>query len=200
MYLFILLIIIIYLIFLYINHNFITRITSSINVKKKLNNYEIKILKKYLTEDEDENYNEEGDGDDLVEVYLLNTNYYHFYIIENDILISYFYISPENDNKFYIFNCYTNKNYRKKGYMKKLLKYSFEIIRSFVAPTTFDKSSGAAYEQALLGPAEFCKKNNITSIYYETTINNIASINTAKSLGFSILEKDNKNIKFIKLI
>jgi len=28
------------------------------------------------------------------------------------------------------------------------------IIRSFVAPTTFGKSSGSAYEQALLGPAE----------------------------------------------
>ena len=136
MYLLILLIIIIYLIFLYTNHNFITRsfpqVPFSINVKKKLNNYEIKILKKYLTEDEDENYNEEEDGDDLVEDYLLNTNYYHFYIIKNDILISYFYISPENDNKFYIFNCYTNKNYRKKGYMKKLLKYSFEFCKKII--------------------------------------------------------------------
>jgi len=33
------------------------------------------------------------------------------------------------------------------------LKY-FEIIRSFVAPTTFGKSSGSASEKALLGPAE----------------------------------------------
>jgi len=141
---------------------FINKYLDNINYqfKKKLNNYEINILTKYLK------YEYE-----TAHEYLTDSDIYHFFIIKNNILISYFHIVElDNDNKFYILYAYTNKDYRKKGYIKKLLNYSFEI----------------------------CKKNNINTIYYYTKKYNSASVNTAKSLGFSLLEKKKDNIYFYK--
>ena len=141
---------------------FINKYLDNINYqfKKKLNDYEINILTKYLKSEYE-----------TAHEYLTNSDIYHFFIIKNNVLISYFHIVElDDDNKFYILYVYTNKDYRKKGYIKKLLNYSFEI----------------------------CKKNNIYKLYYYTKIYNNASINTAKSLGFSVLEEKKDNIYFYK--
>jgi len=128
--------------------------------KKNLNDYEINILTKYLKTEYE-----------TAHEYLRNSDIYHFFIIKNNVLISYFHIVDlDDDNNFYILYAYTNKDYRKKGYIKKLLNYSFKI----------------------------CKKNNINTIYYYTKIYNNASINTSKSLGFSVFEEKKDNIYFYK--
>ena len=65
---------------------------------------------------------------------------------------------------------YTNKNYRKKGYMKKLLNYALKI----------------------------CKTYNIKEIYSWTKITNDASKNLFISNNFEINMIEDDNIIFIK--
>ena len=128
--------------------------------EQELNDSEKKILEKYLKTEYESAH-----------IYLNDKNIYHFYIIQNETLISYFHIA-KIDNKYYAYYVFTNKNYRKNGYIKKLFNYSFEI----------------------------CKQKNINNLYYITKKYNNASINTAKSLGFYFLKKEDDNIHFIKNI
>lgn len=58
--------------------------------------------------------------------YLDDPDATHFYIIEDGILVSYFHIILNHEGKYYINYVYTNKNYRGKGIMKKLLQYALE--------------------------------------------------------------------------
>jgi GNAT superfamily N-acetyltransferase len=134
-----------------------TTITCSYN--KKLDLYEHNIISKYITEE----YITATD-------YLLDNDTIHFYIIDNDVLISYLHVTKNTDNKHFINYMYTNKNHRNKGYMKKLLNYALDI----------------------------CKKHNINSVYSWTKHKNNNSKKTFYSNDFMVHNYDHMDITFVK--
>ncbi len=94
----------------------------------------------------------------------------HYFIIDCDILISYFHITQNSQDKYFINYMYTNKNYRNRGYMKKLLSYALNI----------------------------CKMNNINTVYSWTKITNVNSKNIFLSNNFTIDNIKDDNITFVK--
>jgi GNAT superfamily N-acetyltransferase len=130
------------------------------NHKKNLNESEIIIFEKYLKQEYE-----------TAHLYLRDDNILHFYILDNDVLISYFHI-VKMDDTYDIYYMYTNKDYRRQGYITKLLKYSFDV----------------------------CKKYNINILHTNTKKYNIPSINNILNNGFSILEEKNDMIYFYKNI
>jgi predicted acetyltransferase len=79
------------------------------------------------------------------------------YLDDYDILVSYFHITINKNNKYFINYMYTNKNYRNKGYMNKLLMYALDV----------------------------CKEKNIKEVYSWTKLSNKASQNTFLSNNFT---------------
>jgi hypothetical protein len=129
------------------------------NYKIKLNEKEYNIISKYIKEE----YITATD-------YLDDNDTIHFYIIDNDILISYFHITINKYNKYFINYMYTNKNYRNKGYMNKLLMYALYV----------------------------CKEKNIKEVYSWTKLSNKASQNTFLSNNFIIDNITDDDITFVK--
>ena len=127
--------------------------------KKILNRNEITIIKKYL----DQEY-------ETASKYLFDNDIIHFYIIKDNVLISYCHVSEYSIGENYISYSYTNPNYRGKGFAKKLLQYTLSI----------------------------CKKYNINKLYSFTKVNNTASIKLFKSCGFKIdsIDKDEVNMSY----
>lgn len=125
----------------------------------KLNKKEHNIISKYIIEE----YMTATD-------YLDDNDTIHFYIIDNDILISYFHITMNKNNKYFINYMYTNKNYRNKGYMNKLLMYALDV----------------------------CKEKNIKKVYSWTKLSNKASQNTFLSNNFTIDNITDDDITFVK--
>lgn len=82
---------------------------------KRLKTYEYDIISKFIKDEYKTAIN-----------YLDDPDATHFYIIEDGILVSYFHIILNREGKYYINYVYTNKNYRGKGIMKKLLQYALE--------------------------------------------------------------------------
>jgi ribosomal protein S18 acetylase RimI-like enzyme len=123
--------------------------------KKILNKNDINIIKKYL----DQEY-------ETASKYLYDEDIIHFFIIKDDVLLSYFHVSEYNIGENYISYSYTNPNYRGKGYAKKLLQYGLSI----------------------------CREYNINKLYSFTKVNNTVSINLFKSCGFKIDSIDNDEV------
>lgn len=123
--------------------------------KKILNKNEIIIIKKYL----DQEY-------ETASKYLYDSDIIHFFIIKDDVLISYFHVSEYSIDENYISYSYTNPNYRGQGYAKKLLRYGLSI----------------------------CKEYNINKLYSFTKVNNTPSIKLFKSCGFKIDSIDNDEV------
>ena len=105
---------------------------------------------------------------ETVEPYLSDETVLHYFMCDSNTLVAYFQISPHSDG-LYVDYLYTNPDYRKRGFAKRLIQYALPTVQDTLHAWT--RVSNIGSQRTLTGCGFVETGRTATTISYQKNKN-----------------------------